>query len=136
MMKSLLFSLAVVLSLSACDRKPVADQNTGTSKPRLTRDQAVARIDSLQPHIRDSVKAGAAPDVRLSMYTIQAYEYFAHDFPKDSLAPGYLFKAAQNYEGVLNDYPKAIQVYEHAYEKYPEYKRRPMLLFHQGNLYH
>ncbi|HSI91487.1 MAG TPA: tetratricopeptide repeat protein, partial [Adhaeribacter sp.] len=97
------------------------------------RQAAISRIDSVENSIRSSIKKQEDPDVTLAMKAIRNYTYFAADFPRDTLSPGYLFKAAQLYEGVLRDLPKAAQIYGDIYKLYPDYKNRPMMLFHQGN---
>lgn len=127
-MKRLLFYFLPILFLAAC--------NKSTDKAKLTpRDAAVHKIDSLETQIRASMAKQENPEVTLALNAIKHYRYFAADFPQDSLSPDYLFKAAQIYEGVLRDYPEAAEIYGTIYEKYPKYKNRPMMLFHQGNAY-
>jgi tetratricopeptide (TPR) repeat protein len=91
------------------------------------------RIDSLETEIRKAVKSPTkAPDIRLAMYTIQAYQYFAADFPQDARAPEGLDRAGQLWSGVLGDHQKAVEYYEKAYKLYPAYKNRPQLLLQMG----
>ena len=127
-MKRLLFYLLPVLLLAAC--------NKGSDKATLTpRETAVQRIDSLENKIRASIQRQENPDVTLALNAIKNYQYFAADFPKDTLSPKYLFRAAQIYEGVLRDFQNAAELYGKVYEEYPAFKSRPMMLFHQGNAY-
>ncbi|MBK0403296.1 hypothetical protein I5M27_09885 [Adhaeribacter sp. BT258] len=127
-MKRILFYFLPILFLAAC--------NKGTEKAKLTpRETAVQRIDSLENQIKASIQKEENPDITLSMHAIKNYQFFANDFPKDTLSPIYLFKAGQLYEGVLRDFPKAAEMYAQAYEDYPEFKNRPMMLFHEGNAY-
>jgi TolA-binding protein len=127
-MKRILFFFIPVLFLVAC--------NKGKEKATVTpRDAAVHKIDSLETQIKASIQKQENPDVTLAMHAIKNYQYFAADFPKDTLSPKYLFKAGQLYEGVLRDYPKAAEIYGKIYNDYPEFKNRPMMLFHQGNAY-
>ena len=128
-MKRLFFYFLPILFLAgAC--------NKGTEKTKLSpREAAVQRIDSLENQIKASIQKEENPDVTLSMHAIKNYQFFANDFPKDTLSPIYLFKAGQLYEGVLRDFPKAAEMYKQAYENYPEFKNRPMMLFHDGNAY-
>ncbi|MBC7448594.1 MAG: tetratricopeptide repeat protein [Hymenobacteraceae bacterium] len=91
------------------------------------------RIDSLEAKIHDAVQSPTkAPDIRLTMYTIQAYQYFAADFPRDPRAPEALDRAGQLWSGVLGDHQKAVERYEKVYQEYPQYKNRPQLLIQQG----
>lgn len=115
--------------------RPPTDGSAGTvgrsSPAALTRSRH--RIDSLEAKIREAVQSPTrAPDVRLTMYMIQAYQYFAADFPKDPRAPESLDRAAQLWSGVLGDHQKAVEYYEKAYQQYPEYKNRPQLLLQEG----
>jgi tetratricopeptide (TPR) repeat protein len=95
--------------------------------------QARHQIDSLETKIREAVRTPEkAPDIRLTLYMIKAYQYFAADFPQDLDAPVALDRAGQLYAGVLHDYQKAVEYYQKAYEKYPSYKNRPNLLLQKG----
>jgi tetratricopeptide (TPR) repeat protein len=141
---ALLVGVSVVLfSCSGDDGKktelataPAVSTPIAPGEIRLTpaaRAKARLRIDSLEARIREAVKSPTkAPDIKLAMYTIQAYQYFAADFPEDSLAPVSLDRAGQLYGGVLNDFQRAVEYYEKAYQKYPNYKNRPQLLLQQG----
>jgi TolA-binding protein len=111
--------------------------NLSLNKPyRLTpeaRAKALHRVDSLEALVRAAIKTPSkAPDIKLAMYMIQAYQYFAADFPEDSLAARSLDRAGQLYAGVLGDNERAVEYYEKAYSKYPNYKNRPQLLLQQG----
>lgn len=65
---------------------------------------------------------------------IAAYESFAQEFPKDTLAPDYLFKAgdvAMN----TNRSNKAIQLYDRIINDYSDYRKAPEALFLKGYVY-
>ncbi len=65
---------------------------------------------------------------------IAAYESFANDFPGDSLAPDYLFKAgdvAMN----TNRSNKAIELYDRIITKFSSYDKAPEALFLKGYVY-
>jgi tetratricopeptide (TPR) repeat protein len=127
-MKRILFYFLPILFLSAC--------NKGQEKANLVpREAAVQKIDSLENKIKASIQKQENPDVTLAMHAIKNYQYFAADFPNDTLSPTYLFRAAQIYEGVLRDFQNAAKLYGKVYETYPEFKNRPMMLFHEGNAY-
>lgn len=136
---------ALMMALAACSggdaekKAPVAPAPVPAAGGLEARSSPAAlarsrhRIDSLEAQIRSAVQSPTkAPDVRLAMYTIQAYQYFAADFPKDPRAPEALDRAAQLWSGVLGDHQKAVEYYEKAYQQYPEYKNRPQLLLQQG----
>lgn len=107
-------------------------------QPQDPRKMAIQRIDSLENEIKTVLAKtpNAETDIRLAMYTLQAYQYFTEDYPKDSLTPRYLFKGAQIYEGALKDKIKALEWYQHLYARYPDSKLRPLALFHKGNVQH
>lgn len=65
---------------------------------------------------------------------INAYESFADQFPDDSLAPEYLFKAgdvAMN----TNRSNKAILLYDRILTNYADYRKAPEALFLKGYVY-
>src|SRR5688572_30112423 len=127
-MKRLLLYLLPILFFVAC--------NKGTNKAELSkRETAVQKIDSLENNIKVSIQKQENPDVTLAMHAIKNYQYFAADFPSDTLSPIYLFRAGQIYEGVLRDFQNAAKIYGKVYETYPKFRNRPMMLFHQGNAY-
>lgn len=59
---------------------------------------------------------------------------FADEFPKDSLAPEMIFKAGNVYIG-LGEYNKAISFFDRAAKHYPEYIKRPELVYMSGFVY-
>lgn len=65
---------------------------------------------------------------------IAAYENFAGEFPQDTLAPDYLFKAgdvAMN----TNRSNKAIRLYDRIINEYSDYRKAPEALFLKGYVY-
>lgn len=121
------------------------DQTKNTEKPMPAAPSTTSpaayqrlrhRIDSLEAQIHVMVRQPTQkPDIKLTMYMIQAYQYFANDFPRDPLAPQSLDRAGQLYSGVLGDYERAVEYYEKAYTNYPDYKARPQLLLQEGVAY-
>jgi outer membrane protein assembly factor BamD (BamD/ComL family) len=94
------------------------------------------KIDSVENQIREAISSSINPDIKLALQAIKRYDLFAYKYPKDSLTPGYLFKSAQMQDGVLGDKSAAIKTYGKIYEEFPEYKKRPMMLFYQANALH
>jgi len=65
---------------------------------------------------------------------IETYTGFADDFPEDTLAPDYLFKAgdiAMN----TNRSRQAIRSYDRIIKEYPDYRKTPEALFLKGYVY-
>jgi len=65
---------------------------------------------------------------------IREYENFAEEFPQDSLAPDYLFKAADVAMNT-NRSNKAIGLYNKVIKDYGDYKKAPEALFLKGYVY-
>ena len=130
---ALLFALAL---LAACSSNEAKQGAPAAVDPAVARERALHRIDSLEARVQDALKSPERqPDIKLAMYLIQAYQYFAHDYPTDPRSPEALDRAGQLYSGVLNDPEHAIALYEQAYQNYPKYKNRPTLLFQEAAAY-
>ncbi len=143
---SLLLASAVLLAGCSGDEKAKSAAPGTPPPPPVVTDaptspaahrRSVQRMDSLEKLVRAAVKTTPerAPSIQLAMYSIQAYQYFAHDFPQDPRAPDALDRAGQLYAGVLRDPAKAVEYYEKAYQQYPNYPKRAMLLVQQGAAY-
>ena len=62
------------------------------------------------------------------------YDSFIKDHPKDSLVPGYLFKAA-NIAMNSDDAPRAIGYFDHYIEHFPDQPKAPMCMFFKAFVY-
>jgi TolA-binding protein len=65
---------------------------------------------------------------------IAAYESFATEFPADTLAADYLFKAGDVVMNT-NRSNKAIQLYDRIINDYSDYRKAPEALFLKGYVY-
>lgn len=65
---------------------------------------------------------------------IDAYVGFADEFPEDTLAPDYLFKAG-DISMNTNRSRQAIRYYDRIITDYPNYKKTPEALFLKGYVY-
>jgi len=126
-MKNFILLIFTISFFSSCD--------TSEKHPLSKKQQVQHRVDSLENLFAQSLQKSKKLDIKLAMYTIQAYEYYAADYPEDPESAQYLFKAAYNYQNILGNYRKAVMLYEKVYNDYPEYENRPMMLFHLGNAY-
>ncbi len=70
----------------------------------------------------------------LATITLNAYLDFVDKFPKDSLAGGYLFKAADLYRA-KQDFDNSIKTFDRLIKDYPEYEKVPQSVFLQGFIY-
>lgn len=71
----------------------------------------------------------------LASNVVKAYLRFVETYPKDSLAPDYLFKAADVMRGQFR-WDNAVQVLEQLVTQYPTDKRVPNALFFAGFMLH
>jgi hypothetical protein len=89
-----------------------------------------AKISGLE----QEMKAQSPADTVKVNELLDAYEAFVAKYPKDSLAPEYLFR-----EGGLalsfNKADKAIALFRKTEKEYPSYKRAGECLFMQGFIY-
>lgn len=70
-------------------------------------------------------------DPKKASQLINLYKNYATSFPKDSLAPDYLFKSAEMLVA-SKKYTEANKVYEQIILEYPSYKKTPVSLFMEG----
>ncbi len=66
--------------------------------------------------------------------TAKLYRQYAREFPQDSIAPKYLFKAVELYK-FIGKYDVALKVLDSLYQEFPDYDKRPYCLFLQGFIY-
>ncbi len=97
-----------------------------------SREKTITRIDNLE-------KSLFAPDAfsfnQEKADSLQAYYLeFIKDYPKDSLAPGYLFKAA-NIAMNSGDGSKALGFFDQYIQNYSDQPKAPMCLFFKAFIY-
>jgi tetratricopeptide (TPR) repeat protein len=64
-----------------------------------------------------------------------AYVKFADQYPDAPETPEFLFRAGELYSNELNDFTKAIEVFQRNYEKYPDHETAGNALFFVAYLY-
>ena len=138
-MKKLIVPFVTLLTLvgfTSCSEQAshesVTAEKTETEvSEKDTKDELVAEIKEIEKTIKQtSGKNAKAHTERLATH-LKAY---ADEFPKDSLAPEMLFKAGNVYIG-LGEYKKAISFFERAAKHYPDYIKRPELIYMSGFVY-
>ncbi|MCW3083044.1 MAG: hypothetical protein JWP12_410 [Bacteroidetes bacterium] len=72
-------------------------------------------------------------DPDLAVLGIKAYDDFVSHFPTDSLAPDFLFKAAE-VSTAIKQYPQALMYYQTITTQYPTFKLAPESLYMQAFL--
>ena len=127
-MKNLIFITIVASLLISCG----GSENGG----KKSKENYIALIDSLEGVRKSFFDKNQLPPKKLLLESVQAYEFYAADYPEDDKAAGYLFESAKRYEIDLADNKNAIRLYKEVYDKYPNYENHAMALFHIGNAYH
>jgi outer membrane protein assembly factor BamD (BamD/ComL family) len=96
------------------------------------RKEKIDKITSLETKLKqDSLKVRD----EVAAYNLQlAYTDFASSFPKDTLAPAYLFKAA-NLSMSMNWGKSSVDIINKFTETYPDDKRIPEALFYKAFVY-
>jgi TolA-binding protein len=78
---------------------------------------------------------GAALDEKLLDELGTAYLTWADNYPDAPETPEFLFRAGELYSNELQDFPKAIEVFERDYKNYPMHETAANALFFIGYLY-
>ncbi len=102
-------------------------------KPKSERDIAVDNINELEYTLYGDTVITEI-DLTTASNMIQAYLSFAEKFKEDSLAPEYMYKAA-DISMNINQGSQAILYLENIKLKYPYYKNIPVCLFLQAFIY-
>ncbi|MBK7408527.1 MAG: tetratricopeptide repeat protein [Saprospirales bacterium] len=100
-----------------------------------SRNEAQAQQEALQAL---EMQLLTAQDVNVDPEVAQAFleksQAYVQAFPKDSLAPSYLFKAAEVSRG-LRQFGDAIKLAGQVWREYPEFEKAPDAVFLQGFIY-
>lgn len=118
-MKKNIFPIALLLLLVVM----IACQNS--------RQEVIEQIKETEASVFD--QNGMIDQARVDEL-ISVYISFADSYPQDSLAPGYLFRAA-DVAMTTNRSNQAITLYQRIREEYPDYRKVPEALFLEGYVY-
>jgi tetratricopeptide (TPR) repeat protein len=99
----------------------------GESETNNDREKLLSDINKLEAQLYDSTKMNDGVAMEMIMY----YERFANAYKEDTLAPEYLFRAAEICQP-LKQADKALKIYEKIEKEFPEYKKRGVCIFMQG----
>ena len=122
---SLVISSSLIALISLCGCGGGSKSANGLSKQ--------ACLDSVKS-IEAKLKTTQVPDAYTYNRAITAYTRFANNFPDDSAAPACLFNAA-NIAMSINQYQRAINMYDSITIKYPTFKRDIDCYFNRGYIY-
>lgn len=97
-----------------------------------SREKSVTRIDNFEKSLFAPEAVSFNKEKADSL--LDFYLAFIEDYPTDSLAPGYLFKAA-NIAMNSGDGGKAIGFFDQYIQNYPDQPKAPMCLFFKAFIY-
>lgn len=129
-MKYLIITITTLTLLASCSN------SESTNNGKKSKENYTTLIDSLEGVRKGFFDNNQMPTRKLVLESVQAFEFFVADYPKDEKAAEYLFESAKRYEIDLQDYKNAIRLYQEVYDNYPDYGNHAMALFHIGNVYH
>lgn len=94
-----------------------------------SREERISAIEDFEDSIFESA---VAADPQVADQLTQLYVDFADKYPKDSLAPQYLMKAADVQSNVLHT-ERAVELFDRIIQDYPDFDEVPMCYFLKGN---
>jgi outer membrane protein assembly factor BamD (BamD/ComL family) len=115
-------NLGILMLLWACSSKPNG-VNTATEA------QLITTLGQLESQLREST--GTTLDTAKINTFVQNAKTLAERFPQDSLAPLYLFRAAE-LRHATGKWAEAIELWGTVDTKFKNYQRSPEALFMQG----
>ncbi|MEA3445322.1 MAG: hypothetical protein U9R19_11435 [Bacteroidota bacterium] len=118
MKNSILLIFAISLMFSSCSKSP--------------RDQANDNILAIEKQLTEDTSM--VLDKKVAMDLTGNYANFAENFPADSLAPHYLFKAGEMAMN-LNMGSKSIMYFNKIVKQYARYKKLPEAIFLMAFVY-
>ncbi len=115
------FALIALFLMNACQ-----SGNSGQKAKEPNRSELLESIQQQENQLFGEIKQN--PDLEASKTLKDSYLSFAQSFPKDSLSPELMFRAA-DLSIYLKQYGEGISIYESILRKYPEYVRAPECMF-------
>jgi TolA-binding protein len=130
-----IFSSIVLLAflLSSCGT-PVNNDGKTNADPAAKRDSMLKLIKGDEDRIAASAK-NAMLSPELASQAVNHYTLFAREFPKDSNAAMYMFKAADIYASAMHKYDQAIELLQKIISDHPGFRKMPVCYFELGVIY-
>ncbi len=128
-MRLFLLAVSFLLVMVACSEN---------KKPKNPQQEARANITMLEEMLRKDPATyadGGRINDSIASSIVKAYLRYAEAYPKDSISPDYMFKAADVMRGQFR-WDNAVQVLEELVRLYPEDSRVPNALFFAGFMLH
>jgi outer membrane protein assembly factor BamD (BamD/ComL family) len=109
-----------------------APENKSPVKKQASAADFNCMIDSLETKLFKDPYSAANRGIAMSL--MRVYDDFSRFYPGDSLAPEYLFKAAELATSIQVP-ASAVAYYQKIEEKYPKFRKRDQCIFLQGFVY-
>ena len=138
MRNTMMMAALVAMLMSACgDTNNNDGDRSGDSvenRASQTREERLAEIGELEKRLKSRQNQSMDLNKPLAEQMVREYRDFAIAHSKDSLAPHYLFKAADLSVG-LGKYDRAIGYLESVTTEYPDYQRNVEMWLFKGFIY-
>ncbi|PSR06233.1 MAG: hypothetical protein BRD49_01560, partial [Bacteroidetes bacterium SW_10_40_5] len=105
---TILNSLLIVLLIAGCTSKP--------SKKAMKEKINTLKTEVYQGQDADTIRGKAK-------ILIDRYKSFTNNYPKDTLAPVYLYEAGQTAKNILQDHQQAVENYGKLVDQYPDHEQ-------------
>ena len=122
-----LFFLAAILIFTACNGQQAEEAKIEG------RDMMASQVRALEAELLNKINEPVFDTATATTFLNRSRE-FASKFPKDTLSPEFLFKAADVARG-LGEYHLAIKMWNEVETQYEGYRKAPEALFLQGFTY-
>jgi len=105
-------------------RKDIDTTTVSNEKPPIEKENLIKHINELESKITDTTELNRG----LAMDLILSYAKFANFFPKDSLSPDFLYKAADISRNI-GEGKIAVNYYKRILNDYPEFDKNAITMF-------
>ena len=136
-MKKSIYTVLIALILSACSTEKEEKSDAAIDPVLAAKSASLHEIDSLNTDLKIRMEANQrTEEVTTAMRLADAYQFYAIDFPKDSMSPKFLLRRGQLYQTMFQDPVRAAQFMEEVTNKYPDFKDNPTALLMSASAYH
>jgi len=123
-MKANLFVIAALIFLFSC-----SSNDDKIKKEKQDIEANIARMEKiLGSDTTGNFNISAAHEA------IRYYSSYSYKFPDDSITPEYIFRMAHIFDA-LGKGREAVEAFHKVESKYPDYPKRDICIFMQGNIY-
>lgn len=124
----------ILALVSACSNESGNAEKTEKNKTQQTREERIEEISAMEFKLKKKKDVTAEHVKPIAEQMIREYRDFVKVFPKDSLAPIYLFKAADLSVGVGKP-ESGINFIDGLLANYPDYEKNVEMMLFKGFIY-